>query len=428
MKGIDVGAHSVRTALCTNTVKRKLAFLALAPFLFAAGMVFCPAAADQRPWHGGIYSDSAYSALAEHLEFNSVAAKELTLSDDVHSDPYSALLNYVQQIDSGQPKSLSAQLKLAEAKNAYEALREFLNGRSEPTKPPLSEAPKATKAVPPPRRDVVDATIVGEKACLTCHVAQAHTFHETLMGRIDLAKITNRPVPQCETCHGPGSAHVKAKGGRGVGGIISFRPNDPSRTVEENNAICLGCHEKGQQTYWKGSTHEMREVACTNCHTIMKRVSRKFQLKTAFEPDTCFQCHKDKRAQMFRSSHMPLREGKIVCTGCHNPHGSPTEGLLKEASINDTCYKCHAEKRGPFLFEHAPVRENCLSCHNPHGSVNEYLLKISRPRICAQCHGTGHQNFLSGGPVQIGAIGRACQNCHTQIHGTNSPGGALLHR
>jgi hypothetical protein len=106
-------------------------------------------------------------------------------------------------------------------------------------------------------------------------------------------------------CHGPGSAHVKAKGGRGVGGIISFRRDDPSRTVEENNAICLGCHEKRERTYWSGSTHETRDVACTNCHTIMKKVSLQFQLKTAFEPDTCFQCHKDRRAQMFRSSHMP---------------------------------------------------------------------------------------------------------------------------
>ena len=91
----------------------------------------------------------------------------------------------------------------------------------------------------------------------------------------------------------------------------------------------------------------------------MKSVSRKYQLKTVFEPDTCFQCHKDRRAQMSRSSHMPLREGKITCSDCHNPHGSATEALLKDDSINDTCYKCHAEKRGPFLFEHAPVRENC---------------------------------------------------------------------
>ena len=62
---------------------------------------------------------------------------------------------------------------------------------------------------------------------------------------------------------------MKAGGGRGVGGIIRSRPDDP-RTAEENNAICLGCHERGDRTNWHGSMHEERGLACTNCHTIMK--------------------------------------------------------------------------------------------------------------------------------------------------------------
>ena len=100
------------------------------------------------------------------------------------------------------------------------------------------------------------------------------------------------------------------------------------------------------------------------------------------EIDTCSQCHKNKRAEIWRTSHMPVREGKMTCSSCHNPHGSFGESLLKEATVNDTCYKCHAEKRGPFLFEHAPVRESCTNCHDPHGSVNDFMLKISRPRLC----------------------------------------------
>jgi DmsE family decaheme c-type cytochrome len=215
--------------------------------------------------------------------------------------------------------------------------------------------------------------------------------------------------------------------GSSPGGIVSFRKNDPSRRVEQNNAICLGCHERGERTYWSGSTHENRGVACTECHTVMRPVSRKSALKTENEMETCFQCHKDRRAQIFRSSHMPLREGKMTCTNCHNPHGSATEGLLKANSINETCYKCHAEKRGPFLFEHAPVRENCLSCHDPHGSSTEYMLKVSRPRLCAECHGMGHGS-LANGPKTVETFGRACQNCHTAIHGSNSPSGALLQR
>jgi hypothetical protein len=62
--------------------------------------------------------------------------------------------------------------------------------------------------------------------------------------------------------------------------------------------------------YWHGSTHDERGLMCSNCHTVMKDVSRKYQLKTAFQPDTCFQCHKNKRAEMWRSSHIPCAKGR----------------------------------------------------------------------------------------------------------------------
>jgi DmsE family decaheme c-type cytochrome len=156
-------------------------------------------------------------------------------------------------------------------------------------------------------------------------------------------------------------------------------------------------------------------------------VSRKNQLKTAWQPDTCFQCHKDRRAQMFESGHMPMRpdEGKVVCSDCHNPHGSFTEALLRGDSINDVCYKCHAEKRGPFLFEHEPVRENCLNCHDPHGSIHQYMLKLPRPRLCSECH-----NLMetATGPTNHFSVGQSCEQCHVNIHGSNSPGGALFFR
>jgi DmsE family decaheme c-type cytochrome len=307
-------------------------------------------------------------------------------------------------------------VQVADADNLFDALRQWSgqqNGTGAQAQVPAPRPAKAAKTV--------DAAYVGSKTCLGCHAAVNEKFQHTLMGRLQ-----QQGKMQCESCHGPGSEHARLGGGRGVGGIVSFRAEDPNFNVEQGNQLCLGCHLKGERVYWPGSVHEVRNVACTNCHTIMQPVSRKYQLRTAYQPDTCFQCHKDIRAKIVRSSHMPVREGKMVCSDCHNPHGSQTEKLLRTDSTNDTCYKCHAEKRGPFLFEHAPVRENCLNCHDPHGSVNEYMLKVSRPRLCTECHGFGHGT--NTGPYAVQAISRQCQNCHTEVHGTNSPSGALLHR
>ncbi len=372
---------------------------------------------------------SALSAFAQQIGAEEPKPASAKTSDNPHrqldDEVYLALRAFAQRIGADQPEPITAaQPKFAEADNALDALREFMQKGSAPQKSPAAETPNApvaggTKHSSPP----IEATYVGEKVCMTCHASHAESFGKTLMGRIGK---TQPGKFACENCHGPGSAHVKAGGGRGVGGIISFRPEDRSRTAEENNSICLGCHQKGDRTYWNGSTHETRGLMCTNCHTIMKEVSRKNQLKTAFQPDTCFQCHKDRRAQTYRSAHMPIREGKVVCTDCHNPHGSTTESLLKKDSINEVCYTCHAERRGPFLFEHLPVRENCLNCHDPHGSVNEYSLKLSRPRLCFECHGFGHAS--TAGVNDVKTMGRACQNCHTQIHGSNSPAGGAFHR
>jgi DmsE family decaheme c-type cytochrome len=352
---------------------------------------------------------------------------------NARADSFAALREFAEtrQIPTAQQSSGFAAAQFGARRDgsagddrAYIDLRDFAE-RIGTDAPPvvLAKGEKAKTVV----KAEGEATFVGSQVCLGCHVAQAATFNQTLMGRVFRNPRNAQERGNCETCHGPGSLHVKAGGGRGVGGIISFRLDDTSRTIEENNGICLSCHERGDRTYWKGSPHEKRDVACANCHQVMQRVSPKFQLAKGTELETCFQCHKDKRTQVLRSAHMPLREGKMTCSDCHNPHGSPTENLLKEVSINDVCYKCHAEKRGPFLYDHPPVRENCLNCHNPHGTNNEFMLNVARPRLCQQCHTLG-SHAQPGNPWSRFSIANSCQNCHSQIHGSNNPSGARFQR
>ncbi len=272
---------------------------------------------------------------------------------------------------------------------------------------------------------------VGSDTCKGCHEELDQKFAKTKMGRLMLRHPRNtKEGLGCEGCHGPGKAHVDAGGGRGVGGLISFTKKDPT-PVEKRNAVCLQCHQTGARLFWQGSQHESRDVACTNCHRVMEDASPRFQLAKETVIDTCGQCHIQKRAQTMRSSHMPLREAKMTCTDCHNPHGTVTPTLLKENSVNETCYTCHAEKRGPFLWVHPPVQESCANCHDPHGSNHEKMLKLAKPRLCNQCHIEGrHPTEPRGTRLESArfVLGRGCTNCHANIHGSNHPSGSAFKR
>ena len=272
----------------------------------------------------------------------------------------------------------------------------------------------------------------GANACKECHESSFETFSQTHMGRLFL-KHPRTPGESmgCESCHGPGKAHGDAKG-EIVGGLITFSKKDRT-PVDQRNAKCLTCHTKGARLFWEGSAHEASDVACTSCHTIMKDVTPRNQLAKTSVMDTCGTCHLRERAKQLRNSHMPLREGKMTCTSCHNPHGTVTPALLKENSLNDTCYSCHAEKRGPFLWEHPPVLESCANCHDPHGSNHEKMLKLAKPRLCQQCHdeqrihpstpyGRGTETLTGASPKFV--FGRSCMNCHPTVHGSNHPSGA----
>jgi len=254
-------------------------------------------------------------------------------------------------------------------------------------------------------------------ACIDCHTDTVTAFRAT--PHAESAK-------GCEGCHGDSKAHIAAGGGKGsMRDFKSLKPADAA-------AVCLTCHEnKGGQKHWTGSMHASRDLSCLTCHDPHpkgSRVPKALLVKSQFE--LCTTCHLQKKAALMRSSHMPLREGKMNCTSCHNPHGTPYPKQLLQVSVNQNCYSCHAEKRGPFLWEHAPVRENCANCHDPHGTVNDYLLKVKQPMLCIQCH----NGFVSGGMGNAHAardryaLNQSCVNCHTEIHGSTNPRGWVFKR
>jgi DmsE family decaheme c-type cytochrome len=222
-----------------------------------------------------------------------------------------------------------------------------------------------------------------------------------------------------------------------VGGLVPFHLDTPE-AVAEINESCLGCHSGGERTYWQASVHDANDLACTSCHVVMESVSESSLLSASTEVETCAGCHQVQHARSFRNAHMPLRdgafqvstasEGKMSCGSCHQPHGSVSESLISHISVNDQCLSCHAEKRGPFLWEHSPVPEDCLNCHDPHGGTRRAMLKMNVIRLCQSCHvSTGHATNPRA-PNDRFAVGTACMQCHTQVHGSNHPSGFALTR
>jgi DmsE family decaheme c-type cytochrome len=258
-----------------------------------------------------------------------------------------------------------------------------------------------------PAAAVEKAGLVGMDTCATCHEEVAKAFAST--PHINSAM-------GCEGCHGPGQAHVDGSGDKTK--IRLFKDLKPA----DSSAVCMECHNKGGQNHWVGSTHDARKLACVTCHNPHPKGPAPKSLLAKPQAQLCVSCHPQRRAQLYRSGHMPQREGKMECTSCHNPHGTVGEAMLVQNTINENCWSCHAEKRGPFLWEHQPVREKCTTCHDAHGSVNSNMLKVKNPILCQQCHeAASHPSQPWSSTTQARSFNRGCLNCHGQIHGSNDP-------
>ena len=286
-------------------------------------------------------------------------------------------------------------------------------------------------ALAPQAQDKVrkDLVLKGDAACTRCHDA-GDDYPVLAIGKTRHGTTADGRTPTCTSCHGASETHVNkpadAKERPKVDRAFGRKATTPANA---QNQACLACHQGGKRIHWDGGLHAARDVTCASCHQVHTAHDKARDKLT--QSETCFACHKEQRVQANRPSRHPIKEGKVACSDCHNPHGTAGEKMLVRDNVNDTCYSCHAEKRGPFVRTHQPVQENCSICHNPHGTTSDNLLKQRSPFLCQQCHEptshrgglagfTGPQN-TAGGSTSANLLARGCLNCHTNIHGTNNP-------
>lgn len=216
------------------------------------------------------------------------------------------------------------------------------------------------------------ATFLGNRACHDCHTNITRVFPSSPHARLHFEGVSLAEPTGCEGCHGPGSRHVAAGGGRDRHIV------NPGR-----------------------------------------------------QPEVCFNCHLETHTEFTLPQRHPVLEGQMGCVACHDPHGMDmmkSARGLSMARLNQQCSGCHREQARPFVFEHEALREGCTVCHQPHGSVNAKLLVERDNNLCLKCHAQTPGAGVATGHVYIGQIDHTDRlrvgtcwsaGCHTAVHGSN---------
>lgn len=217
------------------------------------------------------------------------------------------------------------------------------------------DAPATATGMTTPQAEVKevlkDLVLKGDAKCTACH-DEADAPGLLAIGKTRHGTLADSRTPTCTSCHGASEAHllnaqdtkIRPKPERTFSGQLApgsipsedrvdhyfgIQGKRTDTPVNERNGACLECHQKdAKRSHWEGSTHQARDVACTNCHKVhtSKDVVRDKRTQT----ELCFTCHKEQRAQVNKPSHHPILEGKMACSDCHNVHGSVGPKLMKD--------------------------------------------------------------------------------------------------
>jgi DmsE family decaheme c-type cytochrome len=273
---------------------------------------------------------------------------------------------------------------------------------------------------PPQQAAAPQAGSVNNEDCAVCHEDQVKAFDRTPHAVLEKSKKLNMKN-SCESCHGPGEAHVSNDGDKTK--IITFK--DPA-AARNYNARCLDCHQKNHPVLGiKGSLHGKSNLACVDCHGIHKSERLTKSLKKR-DNALCMDCHVEARTAFARPYRHRVKEDVVRCVDCHQPHSGLDRRMLRTSLSGDVpCTRCHAQTEGPFVYEHASLRiRDCQACHEPHGSNNpKMLIRPTVRSLCLECH-SSNTPAITAQPPAFHDVRQPryqnCTTCHVKIHGSNA--------
>lgn len=173
--------------------------------------------------------------------------------------------------------------------------------------------------------------------CINCHVTGYNLTDGSWV----------EPAVGCESCHGPGSAHLAT-------GDESKIVNPKKLPSDRKIMVCAQCHSRG--------TDPSKAQAFPINFRPGDDLAKAFVFAPVAEGELNQQYN-----EFITSKHFT---GGMQCTTCHEPHGAGAvqpKQLVKE--VNDLCMACHASVKG--TKEHAPeapADAMCSTCHMPGSS------------------------------------------------------------
>ena len=256
---------------------------------------------------------------------------------------------------------------------------------------------------------------VGSDTCAVCH-QERYDDHRTSV-HFDVETVGDQLAGGCESCHGPGEAHVDDP----ENVRVIFDSQNTLASATDRAGQCLDCHASEATNFdYRAGSHMKGAVDCSSCHVVHEASGRDLLLAGA-ETDACLGCHTEVRAELSLNERHRVLEGMVTCSDCHEQHGPSARSRLGGFK-HETCVGCHTDKGGPFVFEHMSSRvEGCTACHVPHGSPNRHLLQYQAGGdLCYSCHVAvpGFHKGSAGPNIRFDSTTN-CVNCHSTIHGSN---------
>ncbi len=220
---------------------------------------------------------------------------------------------------------------------------------------PLSYYSRTKKWDLSPRYEFVDSGFNRPlaAACLACHSGRARAVRDRT-GLYLAPPFEELPIG-CENCHGPGRAHVAARGSpKSIVNPARLAP----RLAEQ---ICMNCHQRGDTRVLQ----PRKEYSDFRPGAWLNQTLAIFKIPSKIDDEDLLEHH----SAMESSKCFIGSNGKLSCFTCHDPHSRPSRAEAA-AWYRDKCLTCHSEASCKLLLSKRAERSNdCAGCHMPKRDV-----------------------------------------------------------